>query len=154
MRRRGSMAAVAVSVLVLAGSAIVLAPASGAATVAPLTEFAYTSSAGDYIGGGGSATFTPSGTATVSITGTNQHVSVSVQDSGTFWSAQVSPGRGDTLHPGDYLHAERDPFRTGRAPGLDVYGDGRGCNTLTGSFRVNQIAFNAGGALVYADIDF
>jgi len=138
----------------LAIAGIALAPAAGAATAAPLTEFAYSSAAGDYIGGGQSATFTPSASTTVSITGTNQHVSVSVQDSGTFWSAQLSPGRGDTLHPGDYLHAERDSFRTGRAPGLDVYGDGRGCNTVSGSFRVNQIAFNSSGALVYADIDF
>ena len=34
--------------------------------------------------------------------------------------------------------AERFPFEANGRPGLDVSGDGRGCNTLTGRFRITE----------------
>jgi hypothetical protein len=46
------------------------------------------------------------------------------------------------LAVGNYPNATRYPFN-GSGNGLSVYGDGRGCNTLTGSFTVKQAVFSA-----------
>jgi hypothetical protein len=152
-----------------AGHRVVTKPQDSAATTAAATtavkvaaassgstSFAYTSQAGDYIGQGQSRTFTASATTSVAVTGNREHIAVSVDDatSGSWWYAQLSAGAGDTLHPGTYTGAERDSFRTGRSPGLDAYGDGRGCNEVFGRFTVNQIAFDDAGQLTMADITF
>ena len=49
------------------------------------------------------------------------------------------------LVPGDYLGAERAPFSSPGHPGLAVGFQGRGCNTLTGSFTVDKITYNSSG---------
>jgi hypothetical protein len=129
---------------------------AAAAAVTGSTSFAYTSEAGDWVGQGQSETFTASADMTVSISGTANHLSVNVHDAtySSWWSVTLSAGTGDTLRPGSYLKAERDPFRTGRSPGLDASGDGRGCNEVYGSFTVNQIGFDATGAVDLADVSF
>jgi hypothetical protein len=38
-----------------------------------------------------------------------------------------------------YTGAERDPFESAGSPGLSIFGDGRGCNTLSGSFQIEEI---------------
>jgi hypothetical protein len=120
------------------------------------TSYSYTSQAGDYIGQGRSRTYTPSTDMTVAVTGDRNHISLFVHDTAfsTWWSVDLSAGAGDTLHPGTYLNAERDAFRTGRSPGLDANGEGRGCNEIYGRFTVNQIGFDAAGALAMADVTF
>ena len=120
------------------------------------TSFAYTSATGDYIGQGRSRTFRPSETMTVAITGNQSRLAVNVHDADytTWWSAQLSAGVGDVLRPGTFTNAERDSFKTGRSPGLDVSGEGRGCNTVHGAFTVNQIAFDDSGNLELADVTF
>jgi hypothetical protein len=45
---------------------------------------------------------------------------------------------------GTYTSAERAAFATSGHPGLDVSYGHRGCNTLSGSFTVNQLSFKAG----------
>jgi hypothetical protein len=45
-----------------------------------------------------------------------------------------------------YLGAERWPFQSAGHPGLDISGDGRGCNTVTGSFQIEGLEMS-GGAL-------
>ena len=48
---------------------------------------------------------------------------------------------GQTLTAGTtYANATRYPFN-GSGPGLAIYGEGRGCNTLTGSFTVTEATF-------------
>ena len=44
---------------------------------------------------------------------------------------------------GVYENAARFPFQDPSQPGLSVSGDGRGCNTLTGRFEVNQVVYGA-----------
>jgi hypothetical protein len=46
-----------------------------------------------------------------------------------------------------YSGAQRAGFEDNGHPGLDVSGDGRGCNTLEGSFRVDALAWDADGGL-------
>lgn len=47
-----------------------------------------------------------------------------------------------------YTDAERAPFATFMKPGLDISGDGRGCNSLSGSFDIDEIAWD-GDVLVH-----
>ena len=66
---------------------------------------------------------------------------VSAND-GEWWTVDMYPGSGQILAPGTYPNATRYPFN-GSGNGLSVYGDGRGCNTLTGSFTVKEVVFSA-----------
>jgi len=59
---------------------------------------------------------------------------------------------GQNLIPGLYSRAMRLPFR-GTASGLEISGNGRGCNSLTGSFYVHEYVF-ANGTVQKAAIDF
>jgi hypothetical protein len=52
---------------------------------------------------------------------------------------------GTNLAPGFYGGAQRAAFASPGCPGLDVSGDGRGSNTLTGSFRVEEAVFDTSG---------
>lgn len=53
---------------------------------------------------------------------------------GTSWSVQVAPPTGASLAEQVYLGAVRSP--TSAAAGLDVSGNGRGCNVTSGTFKV------------------
>jgi hypothetical protein len=130
--------------LLLAGAI----PALGAQT-----EYRYTSQPGDYIGGGTSNSYTPAN-ATITIRGAADYLTISVTTSTEFWYIDLAAPAGELLHPGTYYNAERAPFRTGRAPGLDVSGDGRGCNEVWGTFAINQIQTNAAGDVIVLDATF
>ena len=97
--------------------------------------------AGDYISGGRSYTYSPADSR-LSFTGTRRGIAARVVGSGgDDWSADLEPADGDILAVGTYTGASRYPFN-GTGPGLDVRGNGRGCNTLTGSFTIKQISFS------------
>ncbi|MEH2256223.1 MAG: Ig-like domain-containing protein [Nostoc sp.] len=53
-----------------------------------------------------------------------------------------------------YTGAARFPFQTSNQPGLDVSGDGRGYNSLTGQFTVNQIVYGSGSEILNFDATF
>lgn len=127
--------------------------AAGTVTTKPETAFSFVSSPGDYIGGGATRSYTAPDT-NVRVSGTAASVSVWVDAGDEWWSAELAAPRGDQLRPGVYLNAERAAFRTGRSPGLDVGGTGRGCNEVWGSFAVNQIATDAAGAITLFDATF
>ncbi|MGY0024726.1 hypothetical protein [Streptomyces sp. cg35] len=129
------------------------APASAAAAPVAITKYSYTSQAGDYIGGGASASFTPQN-ATVTAGGSAEYVRFRVSTDTTWWDVELAAPTGEKLHPGVYRNAERAPFRTGRSPGLDVSGDGRGCNEVYGQFSVNQIATDDSGAITLLDATY
>jgi len=110
----------------------------------PRTFLYFNSQPGDYIGQGQQFTLTPLDGI---ITTTRQDGGVHVHFNGSsLWDLYfVAPDRG-TLVPGMYEGALRWPFQ-GTAPGLDVSGDSRGCNTLTGRFVVLEATYDAGGAV-------
>lgn len=60
----------------------------------------------------------------------------------------ISAPVGQPLVPGTYENAQRSPFRAAGYPGLDVSGDGRGCNTLTGRFVVDDATYDASGKVL------
>jgi hypothetical protein len=80
------------------------------------------------------------------------HVNLDIEPSGQqhglwWWVDFSSDDMDQPLVVGEYLNAERYPFQSYLKPGLDVSGDGRGCNTLTGKFKISDIRW-IGGTLV------
>lgn len=98
------------------------------------------------------------GTATITVGSfTEQHrptdvptdVSIQVVPSdpsqGTDWSLDFgSTQLGVPLTPQVYDDAERDSFASPGHPGIDIGGDGRGCNTDTGRFQVEDLKVTGG----------
>ena len=60
--------------------------------------------------------------------------------------ARRLPGQTGTVQllPGYYGNLERYPFHNPAHGGLSWSGQGRGCNTLTGWFVVDSVAYNSG----------
>ncbi|MEU4166063.1 hypothetical protein AB0F46_04135 [Streptomyces sp. NPDC026665] len=137
------------------GLTTALAAPARAATTAPVavTKYSHTSKPGDYIGQGTTASFTPK-TATISTGGSAEYVRFRVSTDSTWWDVELAAPQGEKLRPGVYRNAERAAFRTGRSPGLDVSGDGRGCNTVYGQFSVNQIETDADGTVTLLDATY
>jgi Fibronectin type III domain len=120
-----------------------------------ITDWQMTSDPGDYIGQGTTYLYT-SAVDTIGYSGSAQYASGGVDAAnGDWWGASFVPAQGDVLVAGaTYPDAHRYPFN-GSGPGMDVSGSGRGCNTLVGSFTVNQIGFSsANGALDRLDLTF
>jgi hypothetical protein len=101
---------------------------------------------GDYIGAGRSWSHGPP--ETIRVSGTRELVSFSIDTAdGLWWSGDFASGPGRTLVSGTtYAGATRYPFNDG-TPGLSISGMGRGCNELSGTFTVDQIAFDPDGTL-------
>jgi hypothetical protein len=81
------------------------------------------------------------------------HVSFDIEPSGEehglwWWVDFSTEELGEPIKLGEYLDAERYPFQTYLKPGMDVSGDGRGCNQLSGKFLVTDIAW-VGGTLLH-----
>ncbi len=132
-------------------------------TSAPVTQVVaaaepslwFASQFGDYVGQGATASHTPP-TSSVVLTGTPAYATVSVDGptSDGWWNLDVAAPPGETLRVGTYSGAVRAPFRGAGQPGLSFSGSGRGCNTLVGSFTVNQVATNPDGSLAVLDVAF
>jgi hypothetical protein len=109
-------------------------------------SYHFASDAGDYIGGGRTTTYTNS-TSVFGLSGTTAGLSYSVSGQRDDWTVELAPPAGEQLHVGTYTNAQRAAFREPGHPGLDVGGDGRGCNTLTGSFTIRELVADATGAV-------
>jgi len=62
----------------------------------------------------------------------------------TFWYLDFVPPVAANLTPGHYEGSMGYPFQSPLTPGLNVSGDGLGCNTLTGRFVVRDVAVVGG----------
>lgn len=122
--------------------------------IAGYTSWNMQSQPGDYIGGGSAWSYTPA-TATFSASGSAAMVTLGLTGAnGDWWSAQFAATGGTNLTAGVTVSgATRYPFN-GTGPGLNVDGNGRGCNTLTGSFLVHEIAFDGSGNLSAFSVSF
>ena len=117
------------------------------------TRLVMTSDSGDYIGGGRSYSYTPEN-AVIAAGGTRRGVGFGIDAAnGEYWSGRFSPADGDIIAPGRYTGATRDAFR-GSGPGIEVTGNGRGCNTIKGEFTVNEATFDPDGRLRTIALDF
>jgi hypothetical protein len=148
-RHARALVAVAATVACLALSAGAGASPSELEQTGQLTM---TSDAGDYIGQGGTYSYaTPANVffGTVrSWAGENNLVSVTMRTdaaSTDYWILEFAAAPGETLTAGTYSNAARVGSQAVDQPGLDVFGMGRGCNTLTGNFTVSDAVFGPYG---------
>jgi hypothetical protein len=123
------------------GAIAVVLLAMSPVALAQVTSLTMTSDAGDYIGQGQTYNFSPvdgSFTAQVNYQG-GVSISFIAPNYTRWWYLDFSAPNSAPLAKGSYLMATRFPFNSGA--GLSVSGEGRGCNTLTGSFNVRQIEY-------------
>ena len=142
----------------VAGACIVVGllpiSAAGAAT-AQTASLTMTSEQGDYIGDGRQYSYDTSAGDVFGSSSTEQRVNIDVRAAnGDWWYLDFAAPAGQTLAPMTYGSAERYPFQGPGAPGLSVSGNGRGCNTLTGSFSVAEVTFDPFGNLERFSADF
>lgn len=110
---------------------------------------------GDYIGQGVTQTLTPAD-GTFSITNTPDTVSISFHtpDYSQFWYLDFGSPTTQRFGYGEYEGAQRTAFRSPTRAGIDVSGDGRGCNTDAGRFLVSDFVLNTDGTIARLAIDF
>lgn len=112
------------------------------------------SESGDYIGGGVLSSYTDADGAFTATTGFDNGARVHF-DGPTWWYVDASAPLDVPLVAGTlYEGATRNSFADPNDPGLEVHGDGRGCNTLTGKFKVHEIVYGAGTDIDQLAIDF
>jgi hypothetical protein len=100
-----------------------------------------TSRPGDFVGQGQKYLYTPAN-ATMALWGGPTGLAIDVNAGvGNLWTVDLYPETGAVLKPGVFANATRYPFN-GSGNGLSVYGQSRGCNTVTGSFTVQQAVFS------------
>jgi hypothetical protein len=150
LRRRWTTLGLAAGLI---GATVLMGATPAQAAPASVTSYSFTSEAGDYIGGGQSRDYRSPAT-TIRMSGTAGDLTVSVDAGSEWWTVHLAAPRGDVLRPGRYLDAERASFRTGRSPGLDVSGTGRGCNEVYGSFWIDQIGVAPDGTVTLLDARF
>ncbi|MFD9358648.1 hypothetical protein [Streptomyces sp. NPDC060031] len=156
MRRAFARAATGLGVaLTLAAGGLATA---GAAHAQSVTEGTVTfgGDPGDYISGGGSYAYSAAQDR-LDVAGSADRGQVSVGISGTngdWWTLDLAAPSGTELKAGAYAGATRFPFNGGQAPGLSLGGNGRGCNTLTGSFSISKIAWGPNGYVEALDASY
>ena len=106
------------------------------------TSLLLTGDPGDYISGGQTHFYTPADGTFSAYTNYSNGVTVAFNTPGFghWWYLNFAAAGNQQLAPGVYTNAIRWPFQSS-TPGLSVYGDGRGCNTLTGSFEVKEVVY-------------
>ncbi|HXN02397.1 MAG TPA: hypothetical protein VN973_10975 [Candidatus Dormibacteraeota bacterium] len=106
-----------------------------------------TSERGDYIGGGRSiAVASPSWQFWATYIGPDT-IWIMAESGTGLWTVNLAAPRGQPLRAGAYSNAERASFRSESAPGIDVSGESRGCNRVSGSFAVKTVTVGPGGQL-------
>lgn len=120
---------------------------------APRTEISFHGDKGDYITGGRSYKFSPNNASIGFSRNFSGGVSASVSGD-SWWYFDTATPTGTSYKRGAYKNAQRFPFQDATSPGLSLYGDGRGCNTLSGKFTVNQLKFDSSGNPTKLDITF
>jgi hypothetical protein len=123
-------------------------PNSGTTSAHP-DELSWLSAHGDYIGGGRPVDYTGS---SVRVGGSLGGVDVNVEAGPPGWNLQLIAPDGQQLTPGTYPDATGTI--PGAGPGIDIGGDGRGCDVTRGSFTIYQIASGPDGALTQLNATF
>ena len=123
---------------------------------AQVTSLTLISDPGDFVGGGQFYFFTPADGAFTAQQNFDQGVSLSFNTPSfdQFWNLDFAAPNNQPLTVGTYTGAVRFPFQASNQPGLSVVGDGRGCNTVTGSFQVLQVTYGAGNTINAFDATF
>jgi hypothetical protein len=115
---------------------------------APVSSLRVVSTKGDYIGQGESYSY---GGNELTVQTNGRGVTVNVGGPGG-WTLNFGGPGNRFLEVGEYDGAKRFPF-SGDAPGIEFYGNGRGCNIIAGKFVVWEIEVK-GNQVVRLAIDF
>jgi hypothetical protein len=129
------------------GSQITLAPADTAVCEItnnddpiPPNSVRLQSDPGDFVGGGGNYEYTQAN-AVLTVTASGGHLAVGIRGDES-WSGDFQvPNTLSRLEPGTYTGLRRYPFHDPAVGGLSWFGEGRGCNTLTGSFTITAVTY-------------
>lgn len=146
-----------VTAVLVAGAAAYTASSARAEVIPASTgSLTMTSDPGDFVGQGLSYSYSVPATAFSVQNGGNL---VRVDTSGPggprdFWNLAFQDPAGQQLQAGTTYQAQRWPFQPANLAGLEVFGQGRGCNTLTGSFTILNIAYGPFGYLESFDATF
>jgi putative Ig domain-containing protein len=133
--------------LVLRGGALVpMLLAFNANAHAASTSLSMQSDPGDYIGGGQDQLYTLADGEFTAQRNAYNGVSLAFHTPtySHWWYVDFAAADSELLFPGAYPNAVRFPFQPPGQPGLSIVGDGRGCNTVTGSFQVLEVEYGAG----------
>ena len=106
----------------------------------PQTYFSMISEAGDYIGSGQDWSYDLSSSTIVAESNADNGVSISITGSES-WSADFVAPDDAQLAVGAFDYAERYPFQGAGVAGLNISGNGRGCNNSYGSFDITNLTW-------------
>jgi len=99
---------------------------------------------GDYIGQGRTWDYNEANMTLVPAGNFQNGASFNITSGSEWWYLNFAGPNNEPLHMGSYKGATRFPFNS-TGPGLDVSGNGRGCNMLTGQFDVMQVEYGPDG---------
>jgi S1-C subfamily serine protease len=117
-------------------------------STSPVTYLRVESAPGDYIGQGKSYSYEKDDLKFQASAG---GVRCQVGSAGG-WTLLLGAGQGRNLDVGEYRDAKRHPF-SGESPGIEFTGNGRGCNAISGEFRVWEFEMK-GNTVVRLAVDF
>jgi len=95
---------------------------------------------GDYIGAGQAYNYTQAD-ADIVVAASGGHLSIQINGDQWWFGDFEVPSALSRLQPGNYTNLQRYPFHDRAKGGLDWFGEGRGCNTLSGSFSVDSVTY-------------
>src|SRR5687767_8415669 len=107
---------------------------------------------GDFIGQGRTYDYT-SANALISVDATGGHLTVIINGDETWRGEFQMPSASTRFQPGTYANLERFGSHDPTEGALDWFGEGRGCNTLVGSFTVDSVRY-VGDLLTAIDLRF
>jgi len=107
---------------------------------------------GDYIGAGQTYTYTQAD-AQITVSAAGGHLSLGISGDQDWHSDFQAMSGISQLQPGYYGNLQRYPFHNPTKGGMDWSGEGRGCNTLTGWFAIDNVTY-INGVLTAIDLRF
>ena len=126
-------------------------PAPG--STPPSGNYVYLESeAGDFIGAGQTYEYTQAN-ALITVNASDGHLSLGIEGDQSWLADFQAMNILSQLEPGYYGDLERYPFHNPAKGGLDWFGEGRGCNTLTGWFAIDDVTYE-NGVLTAIDLRF
>ncbi len=116
----------------------------------------FISQPGDYIGGGQTRLISSAdpGMTGVVTGGNNTRAILSSISNGILWDLHLAGPSNAQLAPGQYAGAQRWTGAALGTPALDLSGESRGCNMLTGRFQVLEAQYDSGGVPQVFAADF
>lgn len=151
---RRAILTIAAAVAVAVGSSVLAGPAS--AQTVETGSLSFTGDPGDPIAGGRSYSYGTAAGDMFHVFGTGDN-SVEVRVTGTDgygWSLTLAAPSGVALTPGTYTGATRASTRAAGEAGIELGGSGGVCDTIAGSFTVDNVEFGPYGYVEKLDATY